>query len=80
MLIINYGQTFSYVSEKSEVERIDYISDRISHIKLILSWCKISVLNVHAPTEDKGDDTKDSFHEELTVYLINYRRTTRKLP
>jgi len=23
------------------------------------------VMNVHAPTEDKSDDTKDSFYEEL---------------
>jgi hydroxypyruvate isomerase len=26
-------------------------------------WCDI--LNVHAPTEDDSDETKDSFHEEL---------------
>jgi hypothetical protein len=25
----------------------------------------IVVLNVYAPTEDKSDDTKDSFYEEL---------------
>jgi endonuclease/exonuclease/phosphatase family metal-dependent hydrolase len=28
-------------------------------------WCHIVVLNVHAPTEDKTDDVKDSFWEEL---------------
>jgi hypothetical protein len=28
-------------------------------------WCDIFVLNVHTPTEDKDDDIKDSFHEEL---------------
>jgi hypothetical protein len=28
-------------------------------------WCHIIVLNVHAPTEDKTDDVKDSFYEEL---------------
>jgi len=28
-------------------------------------WCDVIVLNVHAPTEDKSDDTKDSFYEEL---------------
>jgi hypothetical protein len=28
-------------------------------------WCHIIVLNVHAPTEDKTDDVKDSFNEEL---------------
>jgi hypothetical protein len=28
-------------------------------------WCNIIVLNVHAPCEDKNDDVKDSFYEEL---------------
>jgi hypothetical protein len=28
-------------------------------------WCHIIVLNVHVPTEDKTEDVKDSFYEEL---------------
>jgi exonuclease III len=28
-------------------------------------WRDISVLNVHAPTEDKTDDVKDGFYDEL---------------
>jgi endonuclease/exonuclease/phosphatase (EEP) superfamily protein YafD len=28
-------------------------------------WCHIIVLNLHALTEDKIDDVKDSFYEEL---------------
>jgi hypothetical protein len=28
-------------------------------------WCNIIVLNVHASTEDKNDDVKGSFYEEL---------------
>jgi hypothetical protein len=28
-------------------------------------WCDIIVLNVHAPTEEKIYDAKDSFYEEL---------------
>jgi hypothetical protein len=28
-------------------------------------WCDITVLNVHAPTEDRTDDMKESFYEEL---------------
>jgi hypothetical protein len=28
-------------------------------------WCEILVLNVYAPTEDKIDNMKDSFCEEL---------------
>jgi len=34
------------------------------YITLRGRWCEI-VLNVPAPTEDKNDGTKDSFHEEL---------------
>jgi hypothetical protein len=28
-------------------------------------WCDIIVTNVHAPIEDKIDDIKDRFYEEL---------------
>ena len=28
-------------------------------------WCNIIVLNVHARSEVKSDDSKDSFYEEL---------------
>jgi hypothetical protein len=37
----------------------------MSYIILRGRWCHIIVLNVHAPTEDKTDDVKDSFYEEL---------------
>jgi hypothetical protein len=37
----------------------------MSYIILRGSWCHIIVLDVHAPTEDKTDDVKDSFYEEL---------------
>jgi exonuclease III len=49
----------------SAVKRVEFISDRISYIILRGRWCNIIVLNVHAPTEDKIDDIKDSFCEEL---------------
>jgi hypothetical protein len=42
-----------------------FISDRMSYVILRGRWCHIIVLNVHAPTEDKTDDVKDSFYEEL---------------
>jgi hypothetical protein len=37
----------------------------MSYIILRGRWCNIIVLNVHAPCEDKGDDVKDSFYEEV---------------
>jgi hypothetical protein len=44
---------------------VEFVSDRVSFIILRGIWCNIIVLNVHAPTEDKTDDVKDSFYEEL---------------
>jgi hypothetical protein len=44
---------------------VEFISDRISYIILRGCWCNIIVLNVHVPCEDKEDDVKDSFYEEI---------------
>jgi hypothetical protein len=30
-------------------------------------WCDITVLNENAPTEDKCDNIKDSFYEEISM-------------
>jgi hypothetical protein len=37
----------------------------MSYIILSGRWCDIIALTVHAPTEDKTDDAKESFYEEL---------------
>jgi hypothetical protein len=47
------------------VKTVEFVSCKISYIILRGRWCHIIVLNVHAPTEDKTDDVKDSFCEEL---------------
>jgi exonuclease III len=49
----------------SAVQRVHFVSDRMSYIILRGRWCDIIVLNVHAPTEDKSDDVKDRFYEQL---------------
>jgi endonuclease III-like uncharacterized protein len=49
----------------SPVKRVEFVSDRMSYITLRGRWCRSIVLNVHAPTEDKTDDLKDIFYEEL---------------
>jgi hypothetical protein len=53
----------------SAVKRVEFVSDRMSYTILRGRWCH-NVLNVHAPREDKIDDVKDGFYEEL-VRVIN---------
>ena len=49
----------------SVVKRIQLVSDWMSYIILRGRWCNIIVLNVHAPSEVKNDDSKDSFYDKL---------------
>jgi hypothetical protein len=49
----------------SAVKRVQFVSERMSHIILRGRWCHIIVLNVLAPTENKIDDVKDNVCEEL---------------
>jgi hypothetical protein len=56
--------TRSFVHKRiiSAVKRVEFVSDRMSYIILRGRWCHIIVLNIHAPTEDKTDDVKDSIY------------------
>ena len=56
---------FVHMRIRSAVKKVEFISDRVSCITLTGRLCDIIVLNVHAPTEDKDDDIKDSFYEEI---------------
>jgi len=49
----------------SAVKRVQFFSIRVSYIVLRGRWCNIIILNVHAPSEEKSDDSKDSFDVEL---------------
>jgi hypothetical protein len=46
----------------------------MSYIILKGRWCDIIVLNVHAPTEDKIDDTKDRLYEELEYVFDKFSK------
>jgi exonuclease III len=52
-----------------------------THLKIILRgrWCHIIVLNVHALSEDKTDDVKDSFYEELERVLDKFPKYHMKI-
>ena len=45
----------------SSAKTVEFVSDRVSYIVLRDRRCNIIVLNVHAPREEKSDDSKDSF-------------------
>jgi hypothetical protein len=51
----------------------------MSYIILKGRWCDIIVLNVHAPTEDKDDDIKDSFYEERKQVFDQFPRYHMKI-
>jgi exonuclease III len=55
----------------SAVIRGEFVSDKMSYIILKGHWCDIIVLKVHAPTEDKDDDIKDSFYEEELEQVLD---------
>ena len=50
---------------------MEYISDRVSCITLNDRRCDIIVVHAHTPSEDKDDDTKDSFTKKLSDCSIN---------
>jgi hypothetical protein len=63
----------------SAVKRVEFFSDRVLYIVLRGRWCNIIVLNVHAPSEDESDDSKDSFYEELEQVFDNFPRYHMKI-
>jgi len=56
----------------SAVKRVEFVSDRVSYTVLRGPWCNIIVRNMHAPSEEKSDDSKDSFYEELEAVFFCY--------
>jgi exonuclease III len=71
--VINWEQVF-FVHHRivSVIKRVEFVSDRMSYIVLRGRWCNVIVLNVHAPTEEKSDNSKDSFYEELEQVFFNH--------
>jgi hypothetical protein len=57
--------TGSVVHERiaSAVERVEFVSDRMSYLIQRHHWYLMIVLNVRAPVKDNIDDVKESFYE-----------------
>jgi len=56
----------------SAVKRVVCVSDRVSYIVLRSCSCNIIILNVSAPSEEKSNDSKDSFYEELKQVVDHF--------
>jgi hypothetical protein len=71
-----YLQTGHFVHSRiiSAVKRVEFVSDRMSHITVKGRRCDISVLNVQASTEDKKYVMKDGFYEELQQVFDQFPR------
>ncbi|KAL4103878.1 hypothetical protein QTP88_019213 [Uroleucon formosanum] len=51
------------------VEEFKDINSRMSVLTIEAQWFDISFVNVHAPTEDKSQDEKEAFYEQLESAL-----------
>jgi hypothetical protein len=59
----------------SAVKRVEFVSNRVSYIALRGRWFNI-FLNMHGPSEEKSDESKDSFCEELEqVFFLFFLST-----
>ena len=54
----------------SAVKRVEFVRGRVSYIVMRGRWCNITVLNMHAPSEDTSDDSKHRFTRNWTRFLI----------
>ena len=70
---------FVHHRKVSAVKRVDFASDRVSYIVLRGRWCNVIVLNVHAPSEKKSDDSKENFYEELEQGFDHFPKYQMKI-
>jgi len=73
------GTGFLYTRIVSAVKTVEFVSDRLSYIVLRDRWRNIIVVNVHAPSEEKSDESKDSFYEELEQVFDHFPKYHMKM-
>ena len=67
----------------SAVMRVEFVNNSVSYI--VLRGCQFNIidLNMHVPCEDKSDDSKDNFYQELkqvffNIFLSSYENYIRR--
>ena len=63
----------------SAVKRVEFVSDRLSYIVLRGRWHNIIPVNVHAPSEEKSEESKDSFYAELEQVFYHFPKHHTKI-
>ena len=53
------------------MKRVEFVSDMLSYIVLRGRWRNIVVVNVRAPSEEKSNESKDSFYGELEQIIYH---------
>ena len=73
--------TASFVHQRtaSAVKRVEFVRDRLSYIVLRGRWCNIIVLNMLAPSEEKSDESKDNFYEEVEQVFYHFLKYHMKI-
>ena len=61
------------------MKRVEFVSDRLSYVVLRGCWHNIIVVNVHTPSEEKSDESKDSFYEELEQVFDHFPKYHMKI-
>lgn len=62
----------------SVTEKVEFVSDKMFYI-ILRGWCDIIVLNVQATVEDKSDDTRDRFFEDLKFLFDHFLKYHMKI-
>jgi len=61
------------------VKRVEFVSNRLSYIVLRGGWPNIILVNVHAPSEEKSEESKDSINEELEQVFDHFPKYHMKI-
>uniref|UniRef100_A0A8D8Q0R7 Craniofacial development protein 2 n=1 Tax=Cacopsylla melanoneura TaxID=428564 RepID=A0A8D8Q0R7_9HEMI len=64
---------------ENEIKDVKFITNRISYIILKGKYKSICLLNAHAPTEDKDQDTKAEFYETLDSVMDSFTGHSMKI-
>ena len=61
------------------MKRVEFVGDRLPYIVLRGRWRNVIVVNVHAPSDEKSDEPKDSFYEELEQVFDHFPKYHMKI-